>query len=370
MGQGIEFEHSTWQEALEKAKESNKLLFVDAYTSWCGPCKKMAKYEFTKKEVGDYFNEYFVNLKLDMESKNGRAFDSKYPVSAYPTMLFIDGNGNVVKRIKGARPGSRLVKEAKAVMGGHDFSKKHKEQYDTGDRSYETVLRYVKSLNLSGKPSLKISNDYLQSDPKITEEQRLQFLAEAAVEADSKLFDQMLASKAQIIALIGNEQFDKKVRKACRKTVQKAIEFDFEELYKEANTKAEIAEIQDVELFNLESTKIYANGVSNTSLYEKSVEKLGNLVLKKDEERLYSLIDELINHPKKPLSEYTEKLAKKATKKYKSERSQVLFARIHIRNGKYDEAIKFLTKTLKKSEKPSPELEKYRRLANSLKNQK
>jgi thiol:disulfide interchange protein len=54
---GIKFEsHLSWNEILAKAKTENKYIFIDCYTTWCGPCKYMSKNIFTQKEVGDYFN--------------------------------------------------------------------------------------------------------------------------------------------------------------------------------------------------------------------------------------------------------------------------------------------------------------------------
>ena len=53
--QGIEFFHGTWAEALEKAKTEEKIIFVDAFASWCGPCKRMASQTFPDPEAGNYF---------------------------------------------------------------------------------------------------------------------------------------------------------------------------------------------------------------------------------------------------------------------------------------------------------------------------
>ena len=68
--QGIEFFKGTWEEALAEASAKEKLIFVDAYAVWCGPCKRMAKNVFTQDKVGEFFNKNFVNMKIDMEKKH------------------------------------------------------------------------------------------------------------------------------------------------------------------------------------------------------------------------------------------------------------------------------------------------------------
>jgi len=102
-GQGIEFFDGTWKEALAQAEKEDKIVFVDAYAQWCGPCKRMAKNEFTKTEVGDFFNKNFINLKLDMEIADGMSFGAKYPVSAFPTLFFLTPDGEIVKKITGGQ---------------------------------------------------------------------------------------------------------------------------------------------------------------------------------------------------------------------------------------------------------------------------
>jgi len=170
--QGIEFFQGDWEEALVKAKEEDKLIFVDSYTTWCGPCKRMAKNVFPDPEVGKYFNENFVSLKLDMEKPKGRSFGKKYPVSAYPTMFFIASNGEVVSKVKGARKAPDLINVARKAVGGYDRSGEMVDEYEAGNRDYDFMLKYVTELNKAKKESLKISNDYVNSDPDITAEHR------------------------------------------------------------------------------------------------------------------------------------------------------------------------------------------------------
>lgn len=90
-GSGIVFFEGTWDEAVSLAGKENKLIFLDAYTSWCGPCKAMQKNIFPTAKVGEFFNENFINVKINMEKGEGIALAKKYNVRAYPTLFFIDG---------------------------------------------------------------------------------------------------------------------------------------------------------------------------------------------------------------------------------------------------------------------------------------
>ncbi len=69
--EGIRFEEGSFSTILKKAKDLKKPVFIDVYTSWCGPCKRMAKEIFPKKEVGEKFNASFINYALDAEKGKG-----------------------------------------------------------------------------------------------------------------------------------------------------------------------------------------------------------------------------------------------------------------------------------------------------------
>lgn len=106
---GIAFEDGSFQELLDKARTEGKLVFLDCYTTWCGPCRMMASRVFTRKDVGDYFNANFVCGKMDMEKGEGLHLAKRYKVEAFPTMLLLDADGNVVDRLLGACSGEELI---------------------------------------------------------------------------------------------------------------------------------------------------------------------------------------------------------------------------------------------------------------------
>lgn len=84
---GIEFNHGSWAEIVSKAKAENKLIFIDFYTQWCGPCLNMAQNVFTQPEVGEFYNQNFVNAKIDAEHGEGRDLAKKYKIRFYPSYV-------------------------------------------------------------------------------------------------------------------------------------------------------------------------------------------------------------------------------------------------------------------------------------------
>jgi thioredoxin 1 len=112
---GIVFTTGTWAQILKKAKAENKIIFFDAYTTWCGPCKLLQKNVFTRADVAEVFNKDFINVKFDMESGEGPMLAEKYPLQGYPTLLFIDPDGKVVKELLGYQTPEALIKTGKKI---------------------------------------------------------------------------------------------------------------------------------------------------------------------------------------------------------------------------------------------------------------
>jgi thiol:disulfide interchange protein len=104
--------NKTMKQMLAEAKSKNKILFVDVYTTWCGPCRWMDENTLRDVRVGEKFNKTFLNYKVDGDSFEGVNVGILYRVDSYPTYLFIDSNGQVLYRIEGTMTVEGLVKAA------------------------------------------------------------------------------------------------------------------------------------------------------------------------------------------------------------------------------------------------------------------
>jgi thioredoxin-related protein len=122
---GIEFiENQTWDQLKEMAMREKKYLFVDCFTTWCGPCKRMEKSVYSDEKVGQFINGNFISVKMQMDSAKSdlpvtiqkypiaREFEKNYHVIAYPTFLFFSPDGKLVHREVGFKLTNEFIEIA------------------------------------------------------------------------------------------------------------------------------------------------------------------------------------------------------------------------------------------------------------------
>ncbi|MFD0792006.1 thioredoxin family protein [Mucilaginibacter litoreus] len=110
---GINFKTEKWQNILAMAKRQHKQIFVDAYALWCAPCKQLKAQTFKDQKVADYFNRQFINVSIDIEKGDGLVLADEFDISAYPTLLWLDENGRLIKRSEGFMNAEQLLAMAK-----------------------------------------------------------------------------------------------------------------------------------------------------------------------------------------------------------------------------------------------------------------
>ena len=151
-GQGIRFEQGNFEQVLAKAKAERKMVFIDAYAVWCGPCKWMSNNVFPDPEVGAYFDKYFVAMKLDVERGEGSVIKIRYAIEGLPGYLFMDPDGNVVHRGAGRMPKEKfmtLLEEARAAAADQNGVGRMAARYAMEKNNESFLKEYIEKLQTS-----------------------------------------------------------------------------------------------------------------------------------------------------------------------------------------------------------------------------
>jgi thioredoxin-related protein len=112
----INFQNLSLEKAKEKAKKENKLIFIDVYADWCRPCKMLDAQVFIDKKLGDFFNEEFICIKYDGDTEEGGAFMVKHQLTAFPTMLFMSHDEEIIRKVVGFVEAEKLINEGKYAL--------------------------------------------------------------------------------------------------------------------------------------------------------------------------------------------------------------------------------------------------------------
>jgi thiol:disulfide interchange protein len=105
----INFTGSSWKEVTAEAKKTGKYIFVDAYTSWCGPCKLLKSTTFKEKAAAAYFNKNFINYTVDMEKGEGIQLAKEWVINSYPSLIFFKPDGKMALKQIGYVDGKNLI---------------------------------------------------------------------------------------------------------------------------------------------------------------------------------------------------------------------------------------------------------------------
>ncbi len=173
----INFEHTSLEKALAKAKAENKPLFVDVYAEWCGPCKRMAATTFQDKGVSDYFNKEFISLKIDGEKADGPRVMNDYQITAYPTLLFFYPDGTLANKFIGGidvEPLKRLG--MRTAHPEQDKLYQATKKYHASKKSKDDMQQFISVLTSEQGDSLTFyCNKYYESYPDLKLDNKAEF---------------------------------------------------------------------------------------------------------------------------------------------------------------------------------------------------
>jgi thiol-disulfide isomerase/thioredoxin len=208
---GMHFEHGlSWQQVLAKAKKENKFIFIDCFTTWCGPCKMMSAKVFPLEEVGQFYNEKFINIKVQLDTtKNdneevkswfaaGKELADKYNVKAYPTYLFFDADGQVVHRAIGSSDAATFIKKGKDALTADSQYYTAKRLYERGKKDEALLLKLaLLSTEVYDVPfAQEVAKTYLATQKDLLTEQNIKLLSNTIQKSSDFGFKELLNNPA------------------------------------------------------------------------------------------------------------------------------------------------------------------------------
>ena len=221
---GIRFEHdATWQQILEKAKKEKKFILLDAYASWCGPCKWMAKEIFPRPEVGKAINPYYVSAKIDMEKGEGIELSKKFEVRNFPTYLFFDPNGNLVHRSLGSMAAKDFIQVCSDAL---DSTKQYvtlRNKYLQGQRD-SAFLKQFSYIAAGAQDSLSAASmlKYFQANNNQLNSNTIQFIFALTASINDTGFNMILNNKEAFYKEIGKDKVDELLEELVWNEAKKA----------------------------------------------------------------------------------------------------------------------------------------------------
>lgn len=112
----VQFEKGSFEKVSRMAAEHEKLLFVDLYAPWCGPCRTMDRQVFPQKKVGEFFATHFVAVKYNVDLPVGAELMQRYGRGAIPLYLVMRPDGTLLGRIEGMSSAEKLIADLRRII--------------------------------------------------------------------------------------------------------------------------------------------------------------------------------------------------------------------------------------------------------------
>lgn len=220
--EGIRFILADLTKAQVQATNADKIIFVDAYTTWCGPCKMMDRTTFKDEEVAKFYNDNFVNLKMDMEKGKGPTFAQKHSVRGYPSLLFLNARGDLVHRSLGFQDEKRFLKLGQSASDPSQQVITLQNRFESGEKDQKFLLNYADALTMAGMSGYdEATQAYIEQEKNWNTSKNIKVLFDySKASIDSKLFQYMIANKDLFEAEIGMQKVEDKISFAASSDVR------------------------------------------------------------------------------------------------------------------------------------------------------
>lgn len=215
---GMHFEHgSTWADIKAKAKAENKYIFVDCFTTWCGPCKYMSANVFPQEKVGEFMNAKYLNVKVQMDQTpkddeevkkwydDAQKIAKDYSIRAYPTFLVFSPDGTIVDRQVGGGEADQFLARCAASLDPNQQYYPQLEKYQNGqkDTAFLRKLAYLARDKYDEKNASEVAKAYLAQQSNLYTPGNINFVGNFTNSSKDPGFDMFLHHADKINKVLG-----------------------------------------------------------------------------------------------------------------------------------------------------------------------
>lgn len=236
---GITFFKGSWAELQAQAKLQNKPFFIDCYTSWCGPCHRMSTEVFTKKEVGDFYNQNYIAYQLDMEHGDGRTVGLRYDVEMYPTYLFFNPQGELIHKTMGYKSGESFIRDGRVALDANNSLYGLAKRFKAGDKDTAMLKKLINLANYNDKELCEQALEgYWETIPEADYIKPENWNIFNSIEQDinSKAYKYVENHKLEFVKTYGEGNVNNALLLKANSSIEKAAQTKDEATFKKAKT--------------------------------------------------------------------------------------------------------------------------------------
>jgi thioredoxin-related protein len=236
---GIRFFKGSWAELQAQAKQQNKPFFIDCYTSWCGPCHRMAEEVFTKKEAGDFYNQNFIAYQLDMEHDDGRTVGLRYDVEMYPTYLFFNPQGELIHKTMGYKSAESFIHDGRTALDANNSLYGLAKRFKSGDRDTTMLKKLINLANYNDKDLCEQALEgYWEAIPEkdYIKPENWNIFNSTEQDINAKAYKYVESHKADFVKAYGEGNVNNALLLKANASIEKAAQTKDEATFKKAKT--------------------------------------------------------------------------------------------------------------------------------------